>query len=368
MALARRLGRELIRRANPRLLCYLLASLLLAPLLAACGRAGAAPISISLLPIPAANGKAWVWTASCQFGPYAHEGCRSSGPVLGAAQLNGDEWNLGGGAATAGSLGMSVTSPGALALHGDFPSTPPCTAATCLAPSANTWVRGYPDVLYGINQCHTATSPPESKNLPLPIRVSAIPKDLIGTTSYAADAPRVTYDIAYDLWLNNSGTKRPCRTNGTLEVMVWTDYDQRALLPGSMQVATLSIPYALNGVVKAGKQAWSVYVSDVYQKDRTVPWGGAVWLVLDGADVISHGTVSIDLSAVLSAVGSLLQNNYGWTAFRHHYWLDTIPFGIEFGPESGSLYGADSSYFSLKLSSYCLEVGTTLSQAACPSG
>jgi len=197
------------------------------------------------------------------------------------------------------------------------------------------------------------------------MRVSAIPSDLIGTTAYSLQKPRVTYDIAYDLWLNGSNTKRPCRTDGTIEVMVWTDYDNQALLPRSMQVGTASIPFATNHVVKSGKQAWSIYASDVYGKGRTAPWGGAIWFVLDGADRLSSGSVSVDLSAVLSAVATLLQNNYGWRNFKRSYWLDTIPFGMEFGPQDGTVTGSGSSYFSLKLSSYCLEPGTALLHATC---
>jgi hypothetical protein len=200
------------------------------------------------------------------------------------------------------------------------------------------------------------------------MRVSAIAPDLIGTTAYSSQTSRVTYDIAYDLWLNNSGTKRPCRTDGTVEVMVWTDYDQRALLPGSMQVGMASIPFADGGVIEDGKQAWSVYVSNVYQRGQTAPWGGTVWLVLSAADVVPRGTVSVDLSSVLSAVGALLQDNYGWSNFGKSYWLDSIPFGMEFGPQSGTLTGTGSSYFSLSVSSYCLDVGTTLSHAGCTSG
>lgn len=350
------------RRFGPSLL---IALCILAPLLAACGQADAGPAGVSLLPYRAAEGDAWDWTARCQFGPYTHKACEASGPDIGTAQLNGDEWNLGGGVATAGSLHMSVSSPGALAVRADFPSTPPCTQATCLAPSANTWVRGYPNVLYGINQCHTTTSPLESRILPLPMKVSAIASDLIGTTAYSSQTSRVTYDIAYDLWLNNSGTKRPCRTDGTVEVMVWTDYDARALLPESMQIGAASIPFAVDRVVEPGKQAWSIYVSNVYQRGQTAPWGGTVWLVLNQAYVVGKGTVSVDLSSVLSAVGALLKNNYGWSDFRKSYWLDSIPFGMEFGPQSATLTGTGSSYFSLKLSSYCLDVGTTLSDAAC---
>lgn len=338
---------------------------ILAPLLAACGHADARPVGVSLLPDPAARGTTWNWTAQCLYGPYADRSCEASGPSLGAAQLNGDMWNLGGGAATAGSLTMSTSPSGELEMRGAFPSTPPCTQATCLAPSANTWVRGYPNVLYGFNQCHTANSPPESRVLPLPMRVSAIPSDLIGTTTYDAKALLVSYDIAYDLWLNRSDTKRPCRTQGTVEVMVWTDYDPQALLPASMQVEDVTIPFATDGVVHSGKFAWTIYVSNVFAKGQTAPWGGTVWFVLNKADVVGKGTVGVDLSYVISVVGALLQNNYGWSEFRKSYWLDSIPFGMEFGPPDGALYGTGSSYFSLRLSSYCLDVGARLSGAAC---
>ncbi len=353
------------RSRRPGLL--LLALCVLAPVLAACGQDGADHTGVLLLPDAAANGKAWDWTARCQFGPSARNACEPSGPDLGVAQLNGDEWNLGGGTTTAGSLGMSVTSPGALLVRGDFPSAPPCVQSSCLAPSAYTWVRGYPNVLYGINLCHEATSPPESKILRLPMQVKAIPPDFIGTTTYAAHSGQVTYDVAYDLWLNPSATKRPCRTDGTLELMIWTDYDEKALLPASMEVGTASIPFSIAGAVRPDTQAWSIYASNIFAKGQTAPWGGAVWVVLNAADIVAKGTVSGNLGSVLSAVGSLLQNNYGWSDFAKRYWLDSIPFGTEFGPQDGALTGTGSSYFSLKLSSYCLTVRTTLSRAGCGS-
>jgi hypothetical protein len=132
-----------------------------------------------------------------------------------------------------------------------------------------------------------------------------------------------------------------------------------------MQVATLSIPFAAHGTVNPGKQAWSVYVSNVYSNGATAAWGGTVWLVLNSADVVHDGTVSIDISSVLSAVGTLLQDNYGWHDFRKRYFLDSVPFGIEFGPSDGAVLSAGPSRFSLRLSSYCLEIHTTLEQAAC---
>jgi len=197
------------------------------------------------------------------------------------------------------------------------------------------------------------------------MRVSAIPADLIGTTSYSLRKPRATYDIAYDLWLNKSATKKPCQTNGTVEVMVWFDYDRLALLPGSMEVAAASIPFAVNGIANNGKQAWGVFTSNLYAGGRTAPWGGTIWFVLNAADRVGSGSVRVDLSSVLSAAGTLLQNRYGWRNFKQSYWLDTIPFGMEYGPQDATLSGSGSSYFSLELSSYCLEAATTLLHATC---
>jgi hypothetical protein len=197
------------------------------------------------------------------------------------------------------------------------------------------------------------------------MRVSAIPGDFIGTTAYNSQTSNVTHDVAYDMWLNSSATKTPCKTDGTLEVMVWTDYDNQALLPQSVAVGTASVPFKVNGVVNPGNGAWSIYVSNVFGAGHTVPWGGTVYFILNKADVVSKGTVGVDLSTVLSEVGTLLQSNYGWHDFAKSYWLDTVPFGIEFGPQSATPYSAGPSYFSWNLSSYCLGVGTTLAEAGC---
>jgi hypothetical protein len=341
-----------------------MALLVIALLLAACGSADPPRPYVALLPDAAASGHMWSWTARCPFGPAASEGCGRQGPILGSAQLNGDEWNL-GGPADAGSLDMSVGSDGGVRIEGRFASTPPCTESACLAPNAYTWVRGYPSVLYGINQCNARTSPPKSPQLPLPMRLDSIPPHLIGVTSYSAQASQVTYDVAYDLWLNDTGTKQPCRSEGTLEIMVWTDYDARALLPASMRVGTANIPYAINRTARPGTQAWSIYASNIDRNGRTAPWGGTVWFVLDRADVVGHGLVSVDLTAVLAAAGLLLRNNYGWPDPERHYWLDTVPFGVEFGPASGNPLDAGPSRFSAEISAYCLDVRTTLPDAPC---
>ncbi len=331
---------------------------------AACGSAEPNRTGISLLPDPGASGHVWLWSAQCPVGPTAGAGCGKAGPILGFAQLNGDEWNL-GGAANAGSVDMSVGSGGAVTIEGRLASAPPCTAASCLASSANTWVRGYPDVSYGITQCHADTSPPASPRLPFPMRVDSIPPHLIGVTAYSAQASQVTYDIAYDLWLHPTGTKQPCLSNGTLEIMVWTDYDAAALLPPSMQVWAATIPFAVNRVVRPGTGAWSVYASNIDSGGRTAPWGGTLWFVLDRGDIVSDGLVSVDLSAVLSMAGRIVHVVYGWPDLGRHYWLDTAPFGVEFGPATGKAWDSGPSRFSVRISAYCLDVRSTLPGAGC---
>ena len=90
-----------------------------------------------------------------------------------------------------------------------------------------------------------------------------------------------------------------------------------------------------------------------------------MWLVLAPARNVGKGTVSVDLSAALYAVGGLLENNYGWKDFADSYWLDTISFGIEFGQANATPYGNGSTRFDLALSAYCLEPGAKVSTATC---
>ena len=103
-------------------------------------------------------------------------------------------------------------------------------------------------------------------------------------------------------------------------------------------MTTASIPFAVNGSVHPGHDDWSVFVSNIGRSGQTVPWGGTIWFVLDGADRVRRGTVGVDLSTALSGAGNLLQTTYGWTDFRQTYWLDTVPFGMEFGPGSAAPY------------------------------
>jgi len=354
-----------VRRIRRPLAAVPIAWLTLMLLVTGCGGADPHHDVVALLPHLEASSQVWHWTAQCPVGPSAGRGCGRAGPVLGSAQLNGDEWNLGGGG-SAGSLDMSVSSGGTVTMDGRFADTPPCTERTCLAPSAYTWVRGYPSVLYGIDQCHAGTSPPVSRLLPLPMRLAAIPPHLIGVTAYVAKTAQVTYDVAYDLWLHDTGTKQPCRSEGTLEIMVWTGYDERALLPASMQIGTASIPLAIGRAASPGAQAWSVYASNIGMGGRTAPWGGTLWFVLSQAHVAGHGRVSVDLSAVLGAASRLLEDNYHWPQVGRHYWLDTAAFGIEFGPASGGPLDSGPARFSMQISAYCLDLRSTLRHAACP--
>jgi hypothetical protein len=258
-----------------------------------------------------------------------------------------------------------MSSSGALKVNGDLSSAPPCTVGSCLTRQANTWVRGFPSVLYGTDQCHAPTSPKPSPDIALPARVDSLPADLIGRANYDAEASAVTYDVAYDIWLNPSNTATPCQTDGTIEVMVWTDYDALALLPDSLKVGTTTVPFVVNGEFKSGYQDWSVYANNIYGGGHTAAWGGTIWIVLNSADATQQGTVTVDLSAALAAAGTVLQNNYGFAPFASTYWLDTIAFGMEFGPQSANAYGDGPAKFSLGLNSYCLQTGSTVPAVTC---
>ena len=195
--------------------------------------------------------------------------------------------------------------------------------------------------------------------------MDSIPPHLIGVTTYSAQTSQITYDLTYDLWLHQTGTKRPCRTEGTLEILVWTDYDARALLPAGMQVGTASIPLAVAGVARPGKQVWSIYASNIGRGGQTAPWGGTLWFVPGRSDVVHQGRVSVDLSAVLSEAGRILHDDYGWPGLAQHYWLDTASFGVEFGPAGGDPMDSGPASFSAQISAYCLDVRSTLTDAAC---
>ena len=175
MVQVRRRGKRRYHRVNRR---TIIVAMSMAALVGACGQVDAAPNKVSLPPSSTAKGKSWEWTvkAACQFGPSSPGGCEASGPNLATAQLDGDEWNL-GGPPTNGSVAMSMDSSGGLTVGGSLASAPPCTTSACIAPSANTWVRGYPSCLYGLNQCNAGTSPPQSAQLPLlcaPVRFRPI--------------------------------------------------------------------------------------------------------------------------------------------------------------------------------------------------
>ena len=58
------------------------------------------------------------------------------------------------------------------------------------------------------------TSPAGDPALRLPVKVSELPTDLVGTTSYSSQTSQITYDIAYDMWLNPSGRSGPAAAKG----------------------------------------------------------------------------------------------------------------------------------------------------------
>ena len=155
-------------------------------------------------------------------------------------------------------------------------------ASTCLTRQGNTWVRGFPSVLYGTDQCHADTSPTPSPDSSFRCRVDAIPAISSATPPTTPQGAQVTYDVAYDLWLSPSDTKTPCQSDGTVEVMIWTDYADAGAAARQPQGRHDDDPLlGQRSSSSPATQAWSVYANNIYGGGHTVPWGGTVWLVLD---------------------------------------------------------------------------------------
>lgn len=95
--------------------------------------------------------------------------------------------------------------------------------------------------------------------------------------------------------------------------MVWTDYDKRALLPASEQSGAATVPFKVIGVLHAGDHDWSVYIDNVFQGGHTQPWGGTLRFVLHKPDLVSRGTISVDLRSQYGAVrGQLASSAQLW--------------------------------------------------------
>jgi hypothetical protein len=301
------------------------------------------PNRISIYPKSTSSGP-WEWYPSCRFVPSTNvpptprTGCQETDPIFGPVVLNGDLWNI---ASTAkGSVVIRNTSAGDLAVSTDFTSAPQA--------SQSTWVLGDPNVTYGIQPQAAESSPKPSSSLPLPMKLDALPKDLITTTNYKLAGTSTTrFDFSYDIWLEPQRTVGT-PSSGTLEVMVWTDNGNHALPPGYQ--GTVSMDFAVDGVTKVGQ--WGVYISD----------GGAgagtttVQLVL--MKVIAEGKVAVDLNSAFDKVESSLMNYdpAQWASFSKYY-LDSITLGSEFGRKSGS---SGVGPFSWNLDSYFFSLGQKL--------
>ena len=127
----------------------------------------------------------------------------------------------------AGTVGMSISSGGTSWSGGISRTRLPARTPTA-SPRRRTPGARLPECAQRHQPVQRRYLTAPSPTFPLPARVDAIAPDLIGSTSYSADPADATYDIAYDLWLNDCSTRTPCRTSGTIEVMVWTAYDDRA--------------------------------------------------------------------------------------------------------------------------------------------
>jgi Glycosyl hydrolase family 12 len=305
---------------------------------------GSAPSTISLFPKAKGDGP-WEWNKTCRFiptktiPPSTKGGCSTVDPVFGPIILNGNLWNIGATAAT--TVKMGISSEGELSVSTGRAAAP--------QRSKSTWVLGFPDITYGTTPQAPGDSPKTSPNLPLPMKLNALPKNLIATASYQlTNTSTVRYDLAYDLWIEPQRTVETPRT-GTIEFMIWTDDGNHALPPGFKENVTMA--YAVNGVEKSAP--WGVYLTNGNKAAKT---NTTVYLVL--TKPVNNAQVSVDLSRALLEMDAVL-TKYDSTHWSNipNYYLDSIPLGTEFGKLPGA---STAGPFSWSLHSYRLGVNQQL--------
>jgi hypothetical protein len=296
------------------------------------------PDTISVFPKSMSTGS-WEWDGSCRFVPVADRRCQGTDPVFGPVVLNGDLWNLGSKAS--GSAVMKISSNGDLTTTAKFSSTRQV--------STETWVLGFPNVSYGVSPQAASDSPKPSASLPLPMKITSLPADLIASSDYKlAGTSSVRYDLAYDTWLEPQRRVVTPR-RGTIELMVWTADGNGALPPGFRE--NVSMSYAVNGVTRS--DPWGVYIVNGDQVHAT---NTTVYLIL--TKPISDGKVSVDFTRAFRHMEEELKkyDPRHWSSFSNYY-LDTIPLGSEFGRLPGkSALGP----YTWDLYGYQLEMGMQL--------
>jgi hypothetical protein len=300
--------------------------------------ANSASHTISVFPKSMSTGS-WKWDGSCRFIPIASRGCEGSDPIFGPVVLNGDLWNLGSKAS--GSAAMKISSDGDLTTTVELSSAPEV--------SAGTWVLGFPNVSYGISPQAAADSPKPSASLPLPMKITSLPTDLIASSTYKlTGTSSVRYDLAYDTWLEPQRQVVTPR-RGTIELMVWTADGNGALPPGFRE--NVSMSYAVNGVTRT--DLWGVYVVN---GDQTQATNTTVYLIL--TKPISDGKVSVDFTRAFRHMEAALEkyDPRHWSSFSNYY-LDTIPLGSEFGRLPGK---STVGPYTWDLYDYQLEMGEQL--------
>ncbi len=308
------------------------------PVTSSSADASSAPKTISVFPKSKSTGS-WEWNSACRFVPIGSRGCEGGDPIFGPVVLNGDLWNL--GSKGSGSAVMKISSNGDLNTTATFSSTPEV--------SSQTWVLGFPNVSYGISPQAASDSPKPSAALPLPMKISSLPTNLIASSSYKlTGTSSVRYDLAYDTWLEPQHQVVTPR-RGTIELMVWTADGNGALPPGFRE--NVSMSYAANGVTQTAP--WGVYIVNGDEAQAT---NTTVYLIL--TKPITDGKVSVDFTRALRQMEAALTkyDPKHWSSFSNYY-LDTIPLGSEFGRIPGkSAVGP----YTWDLYDYKLEVGGQL--------
>ena len=204
--------------------------------------------------------------------------------------------------------------------------------------------------LYGIDQCNAKTSPPPSSELQLPIRVGAIPADLVGRTAYDAQAceghlrrrlrlvaQRVGYERrhARPTAPRGHGLDRLRRRRPSARHLEGRDGHDPLFRERGVQVRQPS-------VVGLRQQRLRRRADGPVGRDGLAGPGSA-HIVRARARCASTSAPRSPPSA-----SSCSSTTTDGATFASSYWLDTIAFGMEYGPKDANPYGDGTGQFLLE--------------------
>jgi hypothetical protein len=195
-------------------------------------------------------------------------------------------------------------------------------------------VAGYPEIQYGFSpNSGNPSSPTTNMIFPMKLGDLASMETLGGfwsVVSYAVTPvpPSNPIDFTYDIWITPSNAPTAI-SSMTVELMIWLYANSLTPIGNTPRISGLPLPCLVNG-----QQEYLLF--NVYASTTPGTNGVTVSLVLESP--VNAGLIGVDLSRIVSLLGSELQGWYNspvWTqsSLSDYYVLD-VELGSEFKGDS----------------------------------